>query len=221
MNSYSESEIKKIVAEVVGKYLNSADNTAESGVEHSILLETSARHAHITGEAFIKLFGKDAKLNEVRKLSQTGEFLSDRRVKLVTQKGAIDNVAVLGPLRKAVQVELSRTDCRQLGIDAPVNLSGDLTGAGDVTIIGEKGVLEAKGSVIVAKAHIHLTPADAVRRKLKNGQIVSVKIKSGRPVTLDGVEVRVGDNFAEAFHIDFDEANAAGAKDGTQAEIIY
>ena len=218
---YNESDIKRVVAEVVGKYLNNSESPIKTEVKNDILLEVSARHVHLTDDALKILFGEGATLAKKRMLSQPGEFASEQRVKLVTAKGVIDNVAVLGPTRKAVQVELSATDCRQLGIKAPVNLSGDLTGAGNVILVTEKGVFEAKNSVIIARAHIHLTPKDAYARKLKNGQTVSVKIKSKRPVTLNGVEVRVNENFAEACHIDFDEANAALVEDGTKAEIVY
>ncbi|MPM41524.1 Phosphate propanoyltransferase [bioreactor metagenome] len=141
-------------------------------------------------------------------------------MRLVTQKGVIDNVAVLGPERGEVQCELSLSDCRTLGITAPVNLSGDLTGAGDVVVIGPAGILDAKGCVIVAKAHIHLPPKEAAARGLENDRHVGVKIKSARPVTLEDVVIRVGDNFAPAMHIDFDEANACGYGEGMSVEIV-
>lgn len=216
----NENQIRKVVAEVVNKYITTESDIQKSLCKNEILLETSARHIHLNEIALKKLFGENAKLTVKKQLSQPGEFLSEQRVKLVTAKGAIDNVAVLGPVRKAVQVELSMTDCRTLGINAPVNLSGDLTGAADVNVITDNGSLFAKSSVIVAKAHIHLTPEDAKNRNLKNGDIVSVKIKSKRPITLDEVIVRVKENFSEALHIDFDEANAGFVDKNTKAEIV-
>ena len=158
-----------------------------------------------------KLYGTGCRLTRKRDLSQPGEFLSGERVKIVTARGVIDNVAVLGPVRQRVQVELSLTDARTLGIQIPVNLSGDLTGAGDVLLVGPAGILEAKGSAIAAKAHIHMTPADAGRYGVRNGQSVSVRLQTSRPVTLEDVVVRVKDTFRLAVHIDFDEANAAAA----------
>ena len=171
-------------------------------------VEVSARHVHLTREAVDVLFGAGHQLGKKKMLSQPGEFLSEERVKLVTPKGQIDNVAVLGPERKAVQVELSATDAKSLGLKAPVNLSGDLTGAADVVIIGPNGVLKADGTVIIAKAHLHLTPADAQHYGLRDGQIISVRIDSSRPITLNGVVARVRSDMALAMHIDFDEANA-------------
>ncbi|MBQ2096068.1 MAG: phosphate propanoyltransferase [Firmicutes bacterium] len=171
-------------------------------------VEVSARHVHLTREAVDVLFGAGHQLGKKKMLSQPGEFLSEERVKLVTPKGQIDNVAVLGPERKAVQVELSATDAKSLGLKAPVNLSGDLSGAADVVIIGPNGILKADGSVIIAKAHLHLTPADAQHYGLRDGQIISVRIDSPRPITLNGVVARVRSDMALAMHIDFDEANA-------------
>ena len=171
-------------------------------------VEVSARHVHLTREAVDVLFGAGHQLGKKKMLSQPGEFLSEERVKLVTPKGQIDNVAVLGPERKAVQVELSATDAKSLGLKAPVNLSGDLSGAADVVIIGPNGVLKADGTVIIAKAHLHLTPADAQHYGLCDGQIISVRIDSPRPITLNGVVARVRSDMALAMHIDFDEANA-------------
>ena len=171
-------------------------------------VEVSARHVHLTREAVDVLFGAGHQLGRKKMLSQPGEFLSEERVKLVTPKGQIDNVAVLGPERKAVQVELSATDAKSLGLKAPVNLSGDLSGAADVVIIGPNGILKADGTVIIAKAHLHLTPADAQRYGLRDGQIISVSIDSPRPITLNGVVARVRSDMALAMHIDFDEANA-------------
>ena len=145
----NENDIRKIVSQV----LSSIENNSRP-----IPIESSARHVHLTKEAVELLFGKGATLTKKRDLSQPGEFLSEQRLKLVTAKGEIANVAVLGPERKAVQVELSMTDCRSLGIKAPVNLSGDLTNAGSVYLVSENAVLNAAGSVIVAKNHIHMTP---------------------------------------------------------------
>ena len=171
-------------------------------------VEVSARHVHLTREAVDVLFGAGHQLGKKKMLSQPGEFLSEERVKLVTPKGQIDNVAVLGPERKAVQVELSATDAKSLGLKAPVNLSGDLSGAADVVIIGPNGILKADGTVIIAKAHLHLTPADAQHYGLRDWQIISVRIDSPRPITLNGVVARVRSDMALAMHIDFDEANA-------------
>lgn len=195
----NENEIRAIVSRVL------ADMTGE---KNPVPIESSARHVHLAKEAVECLFGKGTTLTKKRDLSQPGEFLSEQRLKLVTAKGEIANVAVLGPERKAVQVELSMTDCRSLGIKAPVNLSGDLTGAGDVYLVSENAVYDAKQSVIVAQNHIHMTPSDAEYYGVKDNQSVKVTTNTSRPVTFDNVLIRVNPKFALAMHIDFDEANA-------------
>lgn len=204
---YSEQDIRNIVSDVISGINPKAADPSEQAVP----VEISARHVHLTEEALECLFGKGAKLTKKRELSQPGEFLSEERVKIVTRKGEIDNVAVLGPVRKQVQAELSLTDARSLGIKVPVNLSGNLTGAGDVLLIGPNGCLEAKGAAIAAKAHVHMTPEDAARYGVSDGQTVSVQLNTGRPITLNGVVVRVRRDFKLAVHIDHDEANAACA----------
>ncbi len=195
----NENEIRAIVSRVLADM---------AGEKKEIPIESSARHVHLTKEAVEALFGKGMTLTKKRDLSQPGEFLSEQRLKLVTAKGEIANVAVLGPERKAVQVELSMTDCRSLGIKAPVNLSGDLTGAGDVYLVSENAVYNASKSVIVAQNHIHMTPSDAEYYGVKDSQSVRVTVNTARPVTFDNVVIRVSEKFALAMHIDFDEANA-------------
>ena len=205
---FCESEIRQLVERVLSQCGSVGAGLPAAGGPGEFPVEASARHVHLTREAVEALFGPGARLTKKRDLSQPGEFLSDQRVKLVTPKGEIPNVAVLGPERGAVQVELSLTDARTLGVRAPVNLSGDLSGAGDVWLVGERGVLAAPGSAIAARAHIHMTPADASRLGVRDGEEVRVRVSSGRPVTFDQVVVRVKESFALAMHIDFDEANA-------------
>ena len=186
-----------------------------------ILIEASGCHVHLTQAAVEALFGKGSVLKKRRDLSQPGEFLSEQRVKLVTKDGSIENVAVLGPTRSAVQVELSKTDCRKLGLQAPVSLSGHLEGASDVMIIGDQGEIKANGSVIVARNHIHMRPEDAIEYGVSDGQLVRVEVESDRKVIFEDVPIRVSPKFAPAMHIDFDEANACSYRVGTEAFILY
>ena len=221
---YREQDIRAMVESVLqglGAKASQPASAASCGscCADPFPVEVSARHVHLTREAVELLFGPGHQLGKKKMLSQPGEFLSEERVKLVTPKGQIDNVAVLGPERKAVQVELSATDAKSLGLKAPVNLSGDLTGAADVVIIGPAGILKADGSVIIAKAHLHLTPADAQHYGLSDGQIISVCIDSPRPITLTGVVARVRSDMALAMHIDFDEANAGMVGSGATGTI--
>ena len=220
---YNEKDIRTMVENVL-KGLGTAEVPAQSAPAGSLCadpfpVEVSARHVHLTREAVDVLFGAGHQLGKKKMLSQPGEFLSEERVKLVTPKGQIDNVAVLGPERKAVQVELSATDAKSLGLKAPVNLSGDLSGAADVMIIGPNGYLQANGSVIIARAHLHLTPADAQHYGLRDGQIVSVRVDSPRPITFDGIVCRVRSDMALAMHIDFDEANAGSIGAGATGRL--
>ena len=186
----------------------------------TIPIEASARHVHLTRQAVEKLFGPGAALEKQRALSQPGEFLAVQRVKLVTPAGEIANVAVLGPARGAVQVEISMTDACALGLDAPVRLSGDLRGAADVVLIGPAGALEAPGSAIVARAHVHMTPADARKFNVRDGDVLCVRAGSARPVAFENVAARVSERFALAMHIDFDEANACALKAGDVGELV-
>lgn len=192
-----------------------------SAERKKILIEASGCHVHLTQAAIETLFGPGAVLKKRRDLSQPGEYLSEQRVKLVTKDGCVENVAVLGPPRGAVQVELSKTDCRKLGLTAPVNLSGNLDGASDVMIIGSHGELKASGSVIVARNHIHMRPQDAEAYGVHDGDRVRVEVESDRKVIFEDVPIRVNEKFAPAMHIDFDEANACGYRVGTEAFILY
>ena len=208
MNYYSENDIRQIVADVLSR----SGFTGSKGKE--IPVEISARHVHLSRADKEVLFGAGYTLTRKRDLSQPGQYLSEERVKLVTQSGEIANVAVLGPERKETQVELSLTDARVLGLKPPIRLSGDLRGAADVIIVGPKGVITAKSSVIVAKAHVHMTPDDAKEYGVEHGQSVNIRIGTERSVTLNDVQIRVSKDFALAVHIDYDEANAAQVSGG-------
>lgn len=207
MNHLESKDIERIVEAVMSHFQGTSSNIGTC--LGSVPAEVSARHVHLDKTAVEILFGKEYCLTSKRPLSQPGQFLSEERVKLVTEKGEISNVAVLGPLREHTQVELSFTDARQLGINPPLRLSGDLRGAGDVIIVGPKGVYHAKESVIAAKAHVHMTEQDAVNLGVRDGEHVCACLEGARSVTLNDVIVRVSSASALALHIDYDEANAA------------
>lgn len=187
--------------------------------DRAILVEASGRHVHLTQKALETLFGKGS-LTKKSDLSQPGQYAAKERVTLMTSKGELERVAVLGPVRDEVQVEISLTDAKILGLSVPVNLSGDLTGAADVIIAGPAGIYNAVGSVIAAKAHIHMTPEDAVDFGVEDKDIVAVRLESERPVTIEEVVVRVSDKFSLAMHLDYDEANAARFKKGGTGYMI-
>lgn len=185
------------------------------------IIETSARHIHVTQEAFETLFGKGAVLTHKKDLSQPGQFACEERVTIVGPKKELPNVSILGPVRSATQVELSATDARSIGIAAPVRESGDIAGSGACKIVGPCGEIEISEGVIVAKRHIHLTPADAEELGVKDKDIVWVKVDTAdRKAVLGDVVVRVSDKFSRAMHIDTDESNAIGAGRNLEGEIV-
>lgn len=187
----------------------------------NFIVETSARHVHVTQEHLEILFGKGAVLTKKKDLSQPGQFACEERVTVVGPKKELKGVSILGPVRKATQVELSATDARSIGIAAPIRESGDVAGSGACKITGPEGEVEISEGVIVAKRHIHLTPADAEELGVKDKQIVCVKIDTPeRKAILGDVVCRVSENFARAMHIDTDESNAVGAGRDQMGEIV-
>ena len=185
------------------------------------IVETSARHIHITEEHLAVLFGEGATLTHKKDLSQPGQFACEERVTIVGPKKEIPGVSILGPVRPATQIELSATDARSIGITPVIRESGDIAGTPGCKIIGPKGEIEISEGVIVAKRHIHLTPADAEELNVKDKEIVWVKIETAdRSAILGDVVCRVHKNFARAMHIDTDESNAVGSGREQMGEII-
>ena len=186
----------------------------------NFIVETSARHVHVTQEHLEILFGKGAALTHKKDLSQPGQFACEERVTIVGPKKELANVSILGPVRPATQVELSATDARSIGIAAPIRESGDVAGSGACKLVGPCGEVEMSEGVIVAKRHIHLTPADAEELGVKDKDVVYVKVDTdGRSAILGDVVCRVSDKFARAMHIDTDESNAISAFNGLEGEI--
>lgn len=186
-----------------------------------ILVETSARHVHLSREDLDTLFGKGYELTSKKDLSQPGQFACTERVDVVGPKKTLAGVSILGPTRSASQVELSLTDARSIGVAAPIRESGDIAGSGACKLVGPCGEVELTEGVIAAKRHIHMTPADASEYGVQDKDVVSVEIKTdGRALTFGDVVVRVSDKFALAMHIDTDESNAACAAPGTMGTLI-
>ena len=190
-------------------------------MKKTVLIETSARHAHVTREVLDILFGEGYELTFKKDLSQPGQFASNERIKVIGPKGEFPAVVILGPIRPETQIELSASDARSIGIVAPIKESGDIASAGACKIVGPKGEVDLKNCVIVAKRHIHATPADAEKYNLKDKELVCVKIKSDeRSLIFDDVVVRVNPGYGLAMHIDTDESNAAGVTLGMTGEIL-
>ena len=145
-------------------------------MEKKVLIETSARHVHVTQEALETLFGAGYELTKKKDLSQPGQFACEERVQVIGEKSSFPAVSILGPVRPACQVEISASDARSIGVKAPVRESGDIAGSGACKLVGPKGEVELKEGVIIAKRHIHMTPADAEEFGVKNGQIVKLEV---------------------------------------------
>jgi len=189
-------------------------------MKNMVLVETSARHVHVSEADLETLFGKGAKLSNKKDLSQPGQFACFERVDIIGPKGKF-NVSILGPCRKQTQVEISATDARTMGLDAPVRESGDLAGSAPCKIVGPAGEVEIPEGVIVAKRHIHFSPEDGEEFGVVDKEVVQVKITSAdRSLIFDDVVCRVSPIYALAMHIDVDEANAAGCSGEVYGEII-
>ena len=181
-----------------------------------ILVETSARHVHVTEADLNTLFGAGYQLTVKKELSQPGQYASNERVTVVGPKKELANVSILGPCRNATQVELSATDARSIGINAPVRESGDIAGSAGCKLVGPAGEVGIAEGVIVAKRHVHMTPEDAAAAGVADKEIVKVAVETdGRSLVFGDVVIRVSDKFSTAMHID---SNAAGGP--TSGEIV-
>lgn len=185
------------------------------------IVETSARHIHVSEADLKVLFGEDAKLTPKKDLSQPGQYACEERVTVVGPKKEIKGVSILGPTRKETQVELSATDARSIGLPIVIRESGQLEGTPGCKLVGPCGEVEIEKGVIVAKRHIHATVKDAEELGVKDKDIVCVKVNTPeRSLVYGDVVVRVSDSYALAMHIDTDESNAGCVAPGTMGEIV-
>ena len=209
---------EKVIAEAVRKAIEQFEN---SNGDNDIKVGVSARHVHLSREDLDTLFGKGFELTK-KKTLMGREFASDQQVTLVGPSlRAIENVRVLGPVRKNTQVEISRTDTFVLKVSPPVRPSGDIKGSEKLVIVGPKGSVYLKEGVIIANRHIHLTPEYAHKNGINDGDYVDVLVDgSVKPTKFFDVQVRVRDDFNVEMHIDTDDANACGIKNGDTVKII-
>lgn len=214
-----EQAIRSLVEGIVRNAVRAPSRAPVCPVDGgAIPVELSARHAHLREEDALTLFG--GPLTPLRELSQPGQFLAKERVRLIGPKGVMDNVAVLGPSRGRSQVEISRTDARMLGAEAPVRQSGDIGGTPGIILVSQTGIVGLEEGLIIAMRHIHMTPEDARRFCTADGDLVSVRIEGERPLILEDVLVRVHQSFRLALHIDLDEGNGSGWKSGISGRIV-
>ena len=189
--------------------------------QEGIPVGVSNRHIHLTKEDLETLFGKGYELTPMKDLSQPGQYACKELLTIIGPSlRPIENVRVLGPLRKATQVEISRTDSFVLKVKPPVRESGDIKGSAPITIVGPKGVVSIKEGCIIANRHIHMSLDEAKRYNLKDGDYVDVEVKGERHTTFYDVQVRVNKDFRLEMHIDTDDANAAGIGNGAKVKVI-
>lgn len=205
---------KSIIELIVTKVL--AQLKAES---KQFRVEASGRHVHLSKEDALKLFGTE-ELTPVKELSQPGQFLCKEKVRIIGPKGEFKDVAVLGPCRGKTQVEVSMTDARMLGVPAVVRDSGDTANCPSVWIQNAGCMIEAPSSTIVASRHIHMTPQDADKYSVKDGDKVSVRVHGTRKLIFEDVLIRVNPRYALSMHIDYDEANAVGLNKESYGEMV-
>ncbi|WP_154661625.1 phosphate propanoyltransferase [Bacillus ndiopicus] len=186
----------------------------------TIPVAVSARHIHVSEEDLQALFGPNAALTKDFDLSQPGQYAAKERVSIEGPKGAIHNVRILGPVRPATQVEVSRTDAVKLGLNPPLRQSGDIENSASIKISNGDKTITIKQGAIIAQAHIHMTEEDAKEFNVENNEVVSVEVESERPVTLRGVVIRVSKDFSLEMHIDTDEANAGFIEQQAKGTII-
>lgn len=192
----------------------------EKRSQQPVIANVSNRHLHLCQKDLEKLFGKSYALKKIKDLLQPGEFASGETVTIRGNKGEIKKVRVLGPSRKATQIEISRTDSFILGVNAPLRISGDIAGSAPLTITGFSGTVELKEGCVVARRHVHFSAQDADFFQIKDGENLKIKVENERGLIFDNVVARVRENMALEFHVDTDEANAAGIKNGDKVIIL-
>lgn len=208
MFEYMQEALVQEITRLVVKQLG--DKLDVINPENKVPIGISARHVHLCREHIDILFGKGYELNKKKDL-MGGQYAAQECVTLVgTKLRAIENVRILGPERKASQVEVAKTDAIRLGINPPVRESGNIKGSSPIALVGPKGVVYLDEGCIVAKRHIHMSPEDATKFGVVDGQIVKVKFDNGRGGIFEGVQIRVDKTFTLEMHIDTDEANGLG-----------
>lgn len=214
--AYDAQMISQIVNRVIAEVGNKpAADTA------GIPVGVSNRHIHLSQEHLEVLFGKGYSLTPLKDLSQPGQFACKELLTIIGPSlRPIENVRVLGPLRKQSQVEISRTDSFVLKVKPPVRESGNLAGSAPITIVGPKGVVTLQEGCIIANRHIHMSEEEGAAFGLKDCDYVTVEVGGERRTTFYDVQVRVNKAFRLEMHIDTDDANAAGIGNGARVKIV-
>lgn len=209
-----------MIAEIVNRVMSELGGTNQKE-DNTVPVGVSNRHIHLSVDDAETLFGKGYQLTPLKDLSQPGQFACKETLTIVGPSlRPIENVRVLGPVRKASQVEISRTDSFTLKVKPPVRESGDIAGSAPITIIGPKGVVQLKEGCIIANRHIHMSTAEGAQFGLADGDYVDVETSGERRTKFYDVQVRVNKDFRLEMHIDTDDANAAGIGNGAKVKIV-
>ncbi|MBQ7679655.1 MAG: phosphate propanoyltransferase [Butyrivibrio sp.] len=220
MNNTEVERITRAVLQALADRESVSSGQTAGEYRMSVPVGVSARHIHLTRQDVETLFGPGYELTKKKDL-MGGQFAANEQCTIVGLKlRAIENVRILGPVRSASQVEISATDARTLGVNAPLRESGDVAGSAPIALVGPKGVLYLKEGCIIAARHIHMTPQEARSAGVSDGDYVSVRMGSDRGAVLDHVKIRVDPSFSLEMHIDTDEANACQVRQGDMAYII-
>lgn len=214
----AQNDLKEAIAAMILEELQGF--VYDPGIRDQVPVSISARHLHLSQEDLEALFGKGYTLTVFKEISQPGQFAANEKVTLKTDKGEIKNIRVLGPVRTQTQIELSQSECRQLGLPGMVRNSGDLSGTPGIVMVGPKGSVKLNEGVIIPDRHIHMTPADATAYGVIHGEKVSLAFDGPKGGRLDEVTIRVSERYKLDTHLDTDDANAFQIQPGAWARII-
>jgi len=216
-----QEQLERIVRQVVRERLSASGAAPAGDYSPNLVVNTSARHMHISPEHLQTLFGPGAELTVYRWLYQPGEFAAEQTVTVIgPRRRMIEKVRILGPARPASQIEVSSTDAIALGIDAPVRPSGQASGTPGCVVMGPAGVIQLTEGVIRAERHVHMPPADAEYYRFQDGQYVRLRVVSSCTTTFERLLCRVHPKFLLEVHLDTDEGNACDLPNATHVELL-
>lgn len=211
---------QQLIEQIVGEILGQLKTNTVQLPERAVPIAVSARHVHLQPDHVEVLFGAGYELTQRSQLSQPGQFAANETVMIAGPKSSIERVRILGPVRKASQVEVSFTDAMKLGVKPPLRESGNIEGSAPITLIGPKGSVHIKQGLIIAQSHIHMTPIDATRFGVEDGEYITVDSDGIRPISFRNVRIRVNERYRLEMHIDTDEANAGFITQGAIGRLV-
>lgn len=220
MQAFDSKALSQVITQLVLEELQQVGLAPVTTPKTHVPAGVSARHVHVSREDMDVLFGVGSQLSLFKTISQPGQFAANEKITLIGPKGTLENVRILGPFRKETQVELAVSDARKLGVNPPIRESGNVKDSPGITLVGPKGSVDLQQGCIIAERHIHMTPADAKAYGVSDAQKVSVRVEGNKGGVMEHVSIKVREDFALEMHIDTDDSNAFGIKNGQQLEII-